>query len=118
MIKVLFENHHLYYLPNFIPIMSEMNRRGEYEIHASIPATMPEEEKAIFYKSCNELNIQTISNDDEAKRNQSIKDSAYDVVVVGSGGAGSQAAYAAAEQGAKVLSVSYTHLTLPTSDLV
>ena len=86
MIKVLFENHHLYYLPNFIPIISEMNRRGEYEIHASIPATMPEEEKAIFYKSCNELNIQTISNDDETKRNQSIKDSAYDVVVVGNVG--------------------------------
>ena len=30
----------------------------------------------------------------------------YDVVVVGSGGAGSQAAYAASEEGAKVLLVS------------
>jgi len=40
MIKVLFENHHLYYLPHFIPIIDEMKRRGGYEIVASIPFMM------------------------------------------------------------------------------
>ena len=45
------------------------------------------------------------------------KDITTDVVVVGQGAAGTAAAFAAAEQGAKVIgleTVSYTHLTLPT----
>ena len=48
MIKVLFENHHLYYLPNFIPIIDVMIKRMDYDIYASIPAMMPEGEKNIF----------------------------------------------------------------------
>ena len=38
----------------------------------------------------------------------------YDVIVVGAGHAGCEAAAAAANMGSKVLPVSYTHLTLPT----
>ena len=48
MAKVLFENHHLYYLPNFIPVIEEMRKRGQYEIFASIPHMMDEEEKTIL----------------------------------------------------------------------
>ena len=51
MIKVLFENHHLYYLPNFIPIIDEMRGRGGYEIVASIPFMMGKKEKEIFQKA-------------------------------------------------------------------
>ena len=46
--KVLFESHHLYYLPNFIPIIDVMNKRKGYDIYASIPSMMPESEKNIF----------------------------------------------------------------------
>ena len=42
----------------------------------------------------------------------------YDIIVVGGGFAGVAAAVSAAREDAKVLSVSYTHLTLPTILLV
>ena len=48
MYKVLFESHHLYYLPNFIPIIDIMNKRKVFDIYASIPAMMPKSEKNIF----------------------------------------------------------------------
>ena len=48
MFTVLFESHHLYYLPNFFPIIKEMINRAEYDIFASIPHSMPNEEIDIF----------------------------------------------------------------------
>ena len=62
MTKVLFENHHLYYLPNFIPIIKEMRQRGQYEIVASIPSMMDRKEKVIFHSVCQNLDIETISD--------------------------------------------------------
>ena len=35
--KVLFETHHLYYWPNFWPIVEELKKRCNYEIQVSIP---------------------------------------------------------------------------------
>ena len=49
MFTVLFESHHLYYLPNFFPIIKEMINRAEYDIFASIPHSMPNEEIDILY---------------------------------------------------------------------
>ena len=86
MIKILFENHHLYYLPNFLPIIDEMNNRGGYDIYASIPALMPIEEKKIFQNSLNNLKINTIIDEDEDKRIELIKYEKFDVVVVGNVG--------------------------------
>ena len=42
----------------------------------------------------------------------------FDLYVIGAGSGGVRAARFAAGFGAKVAAVSYTHLTLPTSDLV
>ena len=39
----------------------------------------------------------------------------YDVIVIGAGAAGMMAAGTAARDGKRVLPVSYTHLTLPTT---
>ena len=68
MISVLFESHHLYYLPNFLPIIQEMRRRTEYEIYASIPHYMPKEEIGIFNQICNDNNILTFANNNEEDR--------------------------------------------------
>ena len=38
--SVLFETHHLYYLPNFLPIIDELKHRGGYSLSASIPLTI------------------------------------------------------------------------------
>ena len=83
MIKVLFENHHLYYLPNFIPVMEEMRKRKKYEIFASIPFMMDKEEKSTFVSACNKLNIDTIVAESEESRISKIKKKSFDLVIVG-----------------------------------
>jgi len=86
MTKVLFESHHLYYLPNFVPIIEEMRRRGEYEIVASIPSIMDQKEKDIFHAACKKLSIDTVSDIDEESRIRILKQKKFDVVVVGNVG--------------------------------
>ncbi len=86
MTKVLFENHHLYYLPNFIPIIDEMRNRGDYEVYASMPAHMPKSEQSAFYEGCGALHIETIRNDNEQDRIKEILDQSFDVVMVGNVG--------------------------------
>ena len=83
MIKVLFENHHLYYLPNFIPVIREMRKRKKYEIFASIPYMMNKEEKFTFINACNKLNIDTIVAESEELRISKIKEKSFDIIVVG-----------------------------------
>jgi len=86
MTKVLFENHHLYYLANFIPIIEEMRSRGGYEIVASIPSMMEQKEKEIFHTACKKLNIESIAEKDEESRIGALRRRAFDVVVVGNVG--------------------------------
>lgn len=86
MIKVLFENHHLYYLPNFIPIIDVMNKRNGYDVYTSIPAMRPKDEKNIFTNACQTLNIKMILFEDENERVKKIKDEKFDVIIVGNVG--------------------------------
>ena len=86
MIKVLFENHHLYYLPNFIPVINEMRERDKYEIIASISNVANKEEKEIFIEACKQLNIKTITEKTESERILKIKEYGFEVVVVGNVG--------------------------------
>ena len=86
MIKVLFENHHLYYLPHFIPIIDEMKRRGGYEIVASIPFMMGKKEKQIFHSTCTNLKIKTVDEKDEESRINALRQKTFDVMVVGNVG--------------------------------
>ena len=83
MLSVLFESHHLYYLPNFLPIIKEMQRRGTYEIFTSIPDSIPKQEKNIFYQICNEQDISTIVSNDEQDRIQVIKNKKFDIIIIG-----------------------------------
>ena len=86
MTTVLFENHHLYYLPNFIPIIDEMRRRGGYDIVASIPTMMDSKEKDVFNQACKNLNINTIIGTDENDRIKQLNQAKYDVIIVGNVG--------------------------------
>ena len=83
MTKVLFENHHLYYLPNFIPVIQEMRKRNSYKIIASISNIADKEEKNIFIETCKKLNIDTIIEEIESERILKIKEYEFDVVIVG-----------------------------------
>ena len=86
MIKVLFENHHLYYLPNFIPVIKEMQKRKKYKIFASMPSMMDKEEKSTFISACKKINIDTIVAESEELRISKIKEKSFDVIVVGNVG--------------------------------
>ena len=74
MITTLFECHRAYYLPNFFPIIKEMKNRKGYEIYASIPLTMPLEEREIFSDVCKENNISTITAINETTRVKKLKE--------------------------------------------
>lgn len=82
-VSVLFECHHLYYLPNFIPIIDEMCKRGHYHITASIPHSVNSEEQKIFQRTCANIGIPTISRIDETSRLAALNQAEFDVVVVG-----------------------------------
>lgn len=86
MFKVLFENHHLYYLPNFIPIIDIMNKRKVFDIYASIPAMMPKSEKNIFTNALKKMNIKMIISEDENERVKIIKNEKFNIIVVGNVG--------------------------------
>ena len=65
MIKVLFETHHLYYLPNFLPIVDELVDRCEYDIYFSMPQHINKTERGRFNLACKDLGLKIIDADDE-----------------------------------------------------
>lgn len=83
MTRILFENHHLYYLSNFLPIIAEFRGRSGYEVFASMPCFINQYEQEIFYDSCSKLGITAIREDNEDLRLSALKNLKIDVVVVG-----------------------------------
>ena len=86
MIKILFETHHLYYLPNFEPIINELKKRGNYDVNISMPQYINESEKVLFQSACNLLKLNIISGQDEESRIEKIVSSKFDVIIVGNVG--------------------------------
>ena len=66
--KVLFETHHLYYWPNFIPVVQEMLRREKFEINVSIPKRTISIQENILFDACKEIGVQFITADTEEER--------------------------------------------------
>jgi len=81
--KILFETHHLYYLPNFIPIIKTLTSRGGYDIYISMPQYMQERELGLFYTACSLMPLKIIKADIEDERVEKIKSSKFDVIIVG-----------------------------------
>ena len=86
MTSVLFETHHLYYLPNFVPVIHELRKRGGFNISASIPQTMPKDEQKIFFDACSSFGISVIIALNEESRIEKIQKENYDVIIVGNVG--------------------------------
>ena len=84
--KILFETHHIYYWPNFLPVIEELKERNEYLIEASMPVRSSKNEFTALKKICNGLNIKFIESDSEIKRIKRIKSERYDVIIVGNVG--------------------------------
>ena len=83
MTSILFECHHLYYLPNFLPIIEEIQRRGGYALSTSIPHTINDPERRHFREVVETLGIEFIDGNNEATRQTELRSRKFDVVIVG-----------------------------------
>lgn len=84
--KVLFETHHLYYWPNFMPVVQEMLRREKFEINVSIPKRTISIQENILFDACKEIGVQFITADTEEERIFLLSENNYDIIVVGNVG--------------------------------
>ena len=84
--KILFETHHLYYWPNFRPIVDEMIVSENFEIHVSMPRRNLTLQQNILKKQCDNLSIKFITADSEQKRVEKIYNEAFDIIIVGNVG--------------------------------
>ena len=84
--KVLFETHHLYYWPNFRPIIDEMIISKDFDIYVSMPQRNLTLQQNILIKECGTLSIQFITANSEIKRVEKIQNEAFDIIVFGNVG--------------------------------
>jgi CDP-glycerol glycerophosphotransferase (TagB/SpsB family) len=84
--KVLFETHHLYYWPNFRPIIDEMIVRKNYNIEVSMPHRGLTTQQNILNNECARLSIPFITADTESNRIDKIRKKSFDIIIVGNVG--------------------------------
>ena len=81
--KILFEHQHLYYLPQFEPIIQELQRREVDGIYGSLSESVPELEKKLFKKEMERLGVELVGANFEPQRRRIIKDMNFDLIFVG-----------------------------------
>ncbi len=86
MTTVLFETQHLYYLPQFLPIMGELKRREEYQLFASLGARAAPPAFTQFQEMMHARGIQVIVGESEQERIEKCRELQTDVLVVGNVG--------------------------------
>lgn len=79
----LFEHHHLYYLPQFLPVMKELVSRGESKLFSSISHDVSDEDKSVFEEEMKALGIIVISGKSESHRRKLIRDNRFDIMFIG-----------------------------------
>ena len=81
--KILFEHQHLYYLPQFEPIIQELQKREVDGIYGSLSESVPELEKKLFKKEMERLGVELVGANFEPQRRRIIKDMNFDLIFVG-----------------------------------
>ena len=84
--KVLIETHHLYYWPNFLPVVQAMLKRGTYDIYVSMPVRSSLTQENILSNACETAKISFLSADTEDKRTKKLNDENFDIIIVGNVG--------------------------------
>ena len=84
--KVLIETHHLYYWPNFLPVVQAMLKRGTYDIYVSMPVRSSQTQENILSNACEAAKISFLSADTEDKRTKKLNDENFDIIIVGNVG--------------------------------
>lgn len=80
---VLFETQHLYYLPQFLPLIRCMATDPEFRLLASISAEAEAWEKAVFQTALKHESVECILENNESRRHQRLNAIKPDVIVVG-----------------------------------
>ena len=84
--KVLFETHHLYYWPNFLPVVEELLKREKYVINVSMPKRSSSLQENILDNVCSVTGISFITANTEEERLNKIIKADYDIIIVGNVG--------------------------------
>ena len=84
--KVLFETHHLYYWPNFLPVVEELSKRGNYDMHVSMPKRSSLVQENILSNACISASISFLTAETEEKRIKKLNDESFDIIIVGNVG--------------------------------
>ena len=83
---VLFEVHHLYYWPNFQPIIEKMIRRKNYKVAVSMPVRNSSVEKNILRDVVTKFSLPFIVAETERERIEKIIIESFDVFIIGNVG--------------------------------
>ena len=59
--KVLIETHHLYYWPNFLPVVQEM-LKGTFDIYVSMPVRSSLTQENILSNACKSAEVSFLSD--------------------------------------------------------
>lgn len=86
MTSVLFECHHLYYLPQFLPVIDEMRERITFDISASISKSVSAAEQDLFQTEIKRLGINFLTGETEQDRLEALNEEEFDVILVGNVG--------------------------------
>ncbi len=81
--KALFNLQHLYYLPQFLPVMLTLRDRGWAAIDVSLAQQVSPLESAIFRAECERFGFPVIQAPSEAERQTAIRQQKYDILFVG-----------------------------------
>ena len=80
--KILFEHQHLYYLPQFEPMINVLKARGHNGLFGSICESVPDIEKNVFQENMARLGLKTIQANFEPQRCRILKDEKFDLIFI------------------------------------
>ena len=83
---VLFEIHHLYYWPNFQPIIEKMIHRKNYKVAVSMPIRNSTIEKNILGNAVAKLSVPFIIAETENERIEKIIKKSFEIIIIGNVG--------------------------------
>ncbi len=86
MVRVLFECQHLYYLPQFLPIIHELQKRGNYTLYGSIPCNNDRNEQRDFLRAISELDMNFLTDRSNRRRANKLNTQNFGLIFIGNVG--------------------------------
>jgi CDP-glycerol glycerophosphotransferase (TagB/SpsB family) len=81
--KILFEHDHLYYLPQFEPVIQKLKLMGKHDLFGSLNVSVPKIERNLFSFEMERLGIENVPGNFEPQRRRILKEMNFDLIFVG-----------------------------------